>query len=98
MEGILSCLKKATKQNPQQSVKNLNGQKNYKTKSARKKLTGAFYSESRAVGVFRQKAGEDFDILLISTDDRAILLSSSYIEEKATKKSIGNTNSLLRVF
>lgn len=61
----------------------------YETKSARKKLTSAFYSDSRAVGIFRQHKGQDFDILLISTDDRAMIVSTSSIEEKATKKSRG---------
>jgi len=61
----------------------------YATKGARKKLTGAFYADSRAVGVFRQKKNNDFDILLLSTDDRAIVLSSSAVEIKTTKKSRG---------
>lgn len=61
----------------------------YATKGARKKLTGAFFSESRAVGVFRQRKGQDFEILLLSTDDRAIVLSASSVEIKATKKSKG---------
>lgn len=61
----------------------------YETKGARKKLTGAFYSDVKAVGVFLQGKGEDFDILLMSSDERAIVVPVSYIEEKATKKSRG---------
>lgn len=61
----------------------------YETKGTRRKLTGAFYSESLPVGVFRQKDGEDFDILLISSDDKAIVLSTSAIDVKQTKKSRG---------
>ncbi len=61
----------------------------YETKGARRKLTGAFYSESLPVGVFRQRAGEDFDILLISSDNKAIVLSTSAVDMKQTKKSRG---------
>ncbi len=63
----------------------------YETKGNRKKLTGAFYSDSPAVGVFRQKGKkeEDKEIILISEEDKAIVLSLSNIEIKTTKKSRG---------
>ncbi len=61
----------------------------YETKGTRRKLTGAFFAESPTAGIFRQKKGEDPDILLISSDGKAIVLSASAIEIKSTKKSRG---------
>ncbi len=63
----------------------------YETKGNRKKLTGAFYSDSPAVGVFRQmgKKEEDKEIILVSSDNKAIVISLSLIEVKTTKKSRG---------
>ncbi len=63
----------------------------YETKGNRKKLTGAFYADSPAVGIFRQcgKKEEDKEIILISDDRKAIVISLSLIEIKTTKKSRG---------
>ena len=63
----------------------------YETKGARKKLTGAFYSESPVVGIFRQRGKEDEskEVILVSSDNKAIVLPFSAVEIKSTKKSRG---------
>ena len=63
----------------------------YETKGARRKLTGAFYAESPIVGIFRQKgkADEAKEVILVSSDNKAIVLPFSAVEIKSTKKSRG---------
>jgi DNA gyrase subunit A len=63
----------------------------YETKGARKKLTGAFYAESPTVGIFRQRGKDDEskDVILVSSDNKAIVLPFSAVEIKSTKKSRG---------
>jgi DNA gyrase subunit A len=63
----------------------------YETKGARKKLTSAFYSDCAIVGIFRQKgkADESKEVILVSSDQKAIVLPFSAVEIKSTKKSRG---------
>ena len=62
----------------------------YVTKSNRRKLTGACSSASPLVAVFCEKNGQPFDILLISSADRAILIKSSLLPLMTTRTSGGN--------
>ena len=59
----------------------------YKTKSARKKLTGAYSDASALVGAFYER--EPLNILLVSDNDKAIVIKSSLIPEKTTRTSMG---------
>ena len=59
----------------------------YKTKSARKKLTGAYSDASPLVAAVYQK--ECANLLLVSNSDRAILINSKLIPQKATRTSVG---------
>ncbi len=59
----------------------------YKTKSARKKLTGAYSDASALIGAFYQK--ESANILLVSDADRAIMINTKLIPEKSTRTSMG---------
>ncbi len=61
----------------------------YETKGARRKLVGAYSDVSPIVGVFHEK--EPMDILMISTDERAIIFKSSLIPVKTTRSSNGVT-------
>lgn len=60
----------------------------YKTVTNRKKLTKAFYGESRLVAVF--KAGECGEYLLRTDNCRALLVSESQIVRKTTRTSSGS--------
>lgn len=59
----------------------------YKTKSARKKLTGAYSDASPLVRAFYQK--ESSNLLLVSDSDRAVMINSKLIPEKTTRTSVG---------
>ena len=59
----------------------------YETKSARRKLTGAFSTASPIVAVFREDA--PFELTLFSSDSRAIQISSALIAEKSTRTASG---------
>ncbi len=59
----------------------------YKTKSARKKLTGAYSDASPLVGAFYEK--RCFNLLLVSDADRAILINTKLIPIKTTRTSVG---------
>ena len=61
----------------------------YQTKTHRKKLTKAFFGGSKAVGVFPALGGKS-EYLLLSSDDRALLIKESLIAEKATRTSSGS--------
>ncbi len=61
----------------------------YETKSARKKLTSAYSDASPVVAAFYES--EPFDILLVSNTDKAILLNTRLIPEKATRTAGGVT-------
>ncbi len=61
----------------------------YETKGARRKLVGAYSDASPVVGIFHEK--EPMDIMMISTDERAIIFKSSLIPVKTTRSSSGVT-------
>ncbi len=59
----------------------------YKTKSARKKLTGAYSDSSPLVCALYQK--ESSNLLIVSDADKAVLINSKLIPEKTTRTSVG---------
>ncbi len=61
----------------------------YETKGARRKLVGAYSDASPIVGVFHEK--DPVEIMMISSDDRAIIFKSSLIPVKTTRSSGGVT-------
>ncbi len=61
----------------------------YATKGNRRKLTGAYSTASPLVAVFCEKAKTPLEILMVSDNDRAILIKSSLIPEKTTRTSSG---------
>ncbi|HOA85118.1 MAG TPA: DNA gyrase subunit A, partial [Bacillota bacterium] len=62
----------------------------YRTRSNRRKLTGAYSAASPIVAAFYEHKGQPFDIMIITDADRAIVFKSSLIAEKATRTSNGN--------
>lgn len=63
--------------------------KNYETKSNRRKLTGAYSSASPIVAIFYED--EPFNIILVSDNRRAIMISTKLIPEKSTRTAGGVT-------
>ena len=63
----------------------------YETKGNRKKLINAYSSASPICGVFYDSDKNPIDIMLISDADRAIIIKSSLIPQKATRTSGGVT-------
>ncbi len=61
----------------------------YITKGTRRKLTGAYSVASPIVAVFCEKPKAPLEILMISDNDRAILIKSSLIPIKTTRTSSG---------
>ena len=61
----------------------------YKTKTNRKKLTGAFSAASEAVAAAHVPEGEDCEFLLLSSDNKALVVSSKIIPLKTTRTTIG---------
>ena len=59
----------------------------YETKSARKKLTSAYSDSSPVVAILFEEA--PMDIMLVSDESKAILISSHLIPEKTTRTSQG---------
>ncbi len=66
----------------------------YLTKGNRRKLTGAFSASSPIKGFFEED--KPFDILIVTSNDRAAVLSSSLIPLKTTRTSIGSQLVILR--
>ena len=60
----------------------------YAVKGKRRKMTGAYASASAVVGIFEED--KPFELLIVSSNDRAIVLSTSLIPEKTTRTSIGS--------
>ena len=60
------------------------------TSSPRKKLSGAFSTASPLVGIF-EEGKKPFDIMFITSNDRAAVISSALIPEKSTRTSQGQT-------
>jgi DNA gyrase subunit A len=62
----------------------------YQTKSNRRKLTGACSTASPIVAAFYEHKNRPFDIMITTDADRAIVIKSSLIAEKATRTANGN--------
>jgi len=62
---------------------------NYETKSARRKLVNAYSSASPISAVFYEVAKQPFEIIMVSSGDRAIVIKTSLIPEKNTRTSGG---------
>ncbi len=62
----------------------------YQTKSIRRKLTGAYSTASPPIAAFCEKEKEPFELLLISSADRAAVVKSALIPKMATRTSGGN--------
>ncbi len=62
--------------------------KSYKTKTNRKKLTGAFYGGSNLIAAY--KTGTAPEYLMLSDNSRALLVKEKQIAEKATRTSFGS--------
>ena len=63
----------------------------YETKGNRKKLVNAYSSASPICAVFYESEKEPFDILLVSSAERAIVIKTSLIPQKTTRTSGGVT-------
>ena len=63
----------------------------YETKGNRKKLINAYSSASPIVAVFYEKEKDPYDILLVSSAEKAITFKTSLITKKATRTSGGTT-------
>lgn len=59
----------------------------YETKTNRKKLTGAYSTKARVVSLFSIK--EDTDILVTSSNSRAMIFNTGLILPKSTRDTIG---------
>ena len=64
-------------------------EKAYETSSVRRKLKGVFSPASPIVAVFSEQEKNPFEIMLVSSEDRAIIIKTSLIPIKSTKTSIG---------
>jgi DNA gyrase subunit A len=62
---------------------------NYETKSMRRKLVNAYSSASPISAVFYEVAKDPFEIIMVSSGDRAIIIKTSLIPEKNTRTSGG---------
>ncbi|HPT85711.1 MAG TPA: DNA topoisomerase (ATP-hydrolyzing) subunit A [Bacillota bacterium] len=59
----------------------------YETKSNRRKLTGAYSDASPVVAIYYED--EPFDLLLISSQKKGILINTELIPQKSTRTSVG---------
>ena len=64
---------------------------NYETKGNRRKLVNAYSSASPICAVFYEIEKDPYDIMLISSDDKAIVIKTSLIPIKNTRTSGGVT-------
>ena len=64
-------------------------EKAYETTAVRRKLKGACSNASPIVEVFSEEEKKPYDLMLISSDNRAIIFKSSLIVQKATRTSQG---------
>ena len=64
-------------------------EKAYETSSIRRKLKGVFSTASPIVAVFSEQEKNPYEIMLVSSEDRAIIIKTSLIPIKSTKTSIG---------
>ncbi len=63
----------------------------YETKAVRRKLTGAYSDASPVVAILDDTDKKPRDIMLISSDNRAIVIKTALIPQKATRTSSGVT-------
>ena len=61
----------------------------YKTKLNRKKLTGAFSVVSPIVAIAHVFEGENAEFLLLSSDNKALIVNSELIPSKTTRTTVG---------
>lgn len=61
----------------------------YKTKTNRRKLTGAFSDACECIGIFRLDKNSEKDIFLKTKLGRALAINSSLVPLKSTRSSIG---------
>ena len=71
------------------------GLESYNTKSNRKKLTGAYSDKAPAIGFFIVQ-GEEREITMFSTANRALTISTELIPEKTTRSTQGVQVMVLR--
>ena len=64
-------------------------EKAYETSSVRRKLKGIFSTAAPITAVFSEQEKNPFEIMLVSSEDRAIIIKTSLIPLKSTKTSIG---------
>ena len=64
-------------------------EKAYETTAVRRKLKGACSNASPIVEVFSEEEKKPYELMLISSDNRAIIFKSSLIVQKATRTSQG---------
>ena len=64
-------------------------EKAYEISSVRRKLKGIYSTASPIVAVFSEQEKKPFDIMLVSSEDRAIVIKSSLVPAKATKTASG---------
>jgi len=62
---------------------------NYETKGNRRKLINAYSSASPICAVFYEKEKAPFEIMLVGSDDKAIIIKTSLIPIKNTRTSMG---------
>lgn len=64
-------------------------EKAYETSAVRRKLKGAYSTASPVVEIFSEEEKKPQEIMLINSDNRAIIIKTSLIVQKSTKTSIG---------
>ena len=67
----------------------------YAVKGTRRKMTGAYSSASPIVGIFEEYK-TPFELLIISSADRAIVISTNLIPLKTTRSAAGSQLLLLK--
>ncbi len=63
----------------------------YETKAPRRKLVNVYSDASPIRGIFYEIEKDPFEIIMVSSDDRAIIIKSSLIPIKTTRSSAGVT-------
>ncbi|MBO5843001.1 MAG: hypothetical protein J6R46_08375 [Clostridia bacterium] len=63
----------------------------YETKAVRRKLTGAYSDASPVVAILDDTDKKPRDVMLISSDNRAIVIKTALIPQKTTRTSSGVT-------
>ena len=63
----------------------------YETKASRRKLVNVYSAASPISAVFYEKEKDPFDIIMVNSGDRAIIIKTSLIPVKTTRTSAGTT-------